>query len=365
METTNHRIGYVPVDNLRFDPDNPRLPSTLDRGDEKAVLEWMLEDATILELMGSIGEQDYFAGEPMIVTGTDKESAYTVIEGNRRLTAVKLLRNPDLAPVRKASVRQVSKDARFKPEEVPVLVYGDRADVLEYLGYRHITGIKEWDPLAKARYLEQLRDTVLHLNEEEQFRVLAKTIGSRSDYVARLLTTLNVYQKIEESDYYDIKSTSDDPVDFSVLSTALSYSNIAGFVGLDSGRDTNLEGLGEEKLGELTSWLFEESVEGTTRVRESRDLKELSAVVSNEGALESFRNGSPLDNAVLLTGAPTETFRRAIMDARTRLQTARDYVHKIDRFSTTDAEDLLDLQRLARALKAIVDDKLLELEDPR
>lgn len=274
MDIAEKRIHYVSVDNLRFDPDNPRLPSTLDKDDEKAVLEWMLEDATILELMGSIGEQDYFAGEPMLVTRTGKEGAYTVIEGNRRLSAVKLLRDPELAPIRKASMRQVSEEARYKPEEVPVLIYDERTEVLDYLGYRHITGIKEWDPLAKARYLEQLRQTVLDLNEEEQFRVLAKTIGSRSDYVARLLTTLNVYEKIEEKDYFDIKSSSDDPVDFSVLGTALSYANIAKFVGLESGRDTSLEGLGEDRLGELTSWLFEEHAEGQTRVRESRELKE-------------------------------------------------------------------------------------------
>jgi hypothetical protein len=49
-------IQFVPVENLLYDPKNPRLPSSVNSSDEKEVIDWMLRDATIVELMGSIGE---------------------------------------------------------------------------------------------------------------------------------------------------------------------------------------------------------------------------------------------------------------------------------------------------------------------
>src|SRR5687767_14689436 len=98
-------IEYVDVGNLRFDPLNPRFPKGLNGKVEAEVFSWMLRDATIIELMGSIGELGYFPGEPLLVAKTNKKGVFEVVEGNRRLTAVKLLREPELAPVRKKAVR--------------------------------------------------------------------------------------------------------------------------------------------------------------------------------------------------------------------------------------------------------------------
>jgi hypothetical protein len=89
----------VPIENLRFDPDNPRLPSSVDGHKESEVLKWMLESATLPELMAAIGEQGYFVGEPLLVVPANKSkgNVYKVIEGNRRLAAVMLLHDPKLA----------------------------------------------------------------------------------------------------------------------------------------------------------------------------------------------------------------------------------------------------------------------------
>src|SRR3979409_2678519 len=98
-------IPPVPLEDLEFDPENPRLPSSIDREDEQAVLEWMLDDATIIELMRSIGAKGYFEEEPLLVIETTVNSSkYIVVEGNRRLAACKLLRYPSLAPIRRQAV---------------------------------------------------------------------------------------------------------------------------------------------------------------------------------------------------------------------------------------------------------------------
>src|SRR5256886_5857908 len=51
---------------------------------------WMLDNANIIELMNSIGEQGFFVGEPLVVIPSKTITGkYEVVEGNRRLTAVR------------------------------------------------------------------------------------------------------------------------------------------------------------------------------------------------------------------------------------------------------------------------------------
>jgi hypothetical protein len=52
----------------------------------------MLEDESIIELMLAIGQHDFFVGEALLVVKNG--DGFTVVEGNRRLTSLKLLSNP-------------------------------------------------------------------------------------------------------------------------------------------------------------------------------------------------------------------------------------------------------------------------------
>src|SRR5690606_11897920 len=139
---------------------NPRLPKSKHGKSEKAVIEFMLLEAATLELMLAIAENDFFAGELLLVVEDKADPGkYIVVEGNRRLTAVKLLNNPDLTSVKKIATKEIAGGAKFKPLELPCLVFEDKNKILKYLGFRHITGIKSWRLLEKARYLYDLRNS--------------------------------------------------------------------------------------------------------------------------------------------------------------------------------------------------------------
>lgn len=363
MTAAGKRIQLISLDNLSFDRENSRLPASLDARDETSLLEWMLRDATLVELMGSIAEHGYFAGEPLLVLRPAKDSGpYTVVEGNRRLAAVKLLLDASLAPVRKAKVEAVSKEAKHKPERLPVFVYDHREEILDYLGYRHITGIKEWEPLAKAKYLSQLFERSAAPGAQEKFAELARTIGSRANYVARLLAGRALFEKIKSESFFGIEDLHEDSIDFSLLTTALSYVNIVGFLGIRTDRDPNLIGLKPARLKELTTWMFERDSRGKTRLGESRRLKELSAVVANEAALKAFRSGIPLLDAALHTDIPAETFTSSIVQARTSLEVARQHSHLVDKPSDADLQTLQEIEKIAADLRTIVERKRREPE---
>ncbi len=357
-------ITYLSIDFLHFDPENPRLPSSVNSKDDASVFKWLLMDSTILELMMSIGEKGYFSGEALfVVPKQGVDGHYWVIEGNRRLAATRLLCHPELAPVRKKAVEQVSTEASYRPDILPILKFSKREDIIYYLGYRHFTGIKTWGALAKAKYLKQLLATIEVGTPAEQHQVLAKTIGSRADYVARTLAGLAVFEKIVDEDFFGIKDLNEDQIDFAVLTTGLNYQNIYKHIGMENAQDRDLKSLNLDSLKELTSWMFEKVNEGRTRLGESRKLGDLNSVLGNEKAKESFKNGMPLSDAVLLTDVPSKVFQKSLAEAKSRLQLGRDTMHLINEFFQTDSELLLEIQKIARNMRTIVDDKLMDNND--
>jgi len=244
----------------------------------------------------------------------------------------------------------------YKPDALPVLIFEDRSEILGYLGYRHVTGIKQWDPLAKARYLEQLKQT-MDGEPSSKYKTLAKMIGSRADYVAKLLTGLALYDQIEENGFFGFDLKAED-IDFSLLTTALSYSNIVTFLGLPGSTEPSLPGLKEESLKDLTSWMFKEVGEGKTRLGESRNLKSLNRIVHYQKALDSFRAGKSLKEAELLTEMPAEIFSISIIRSKGHLENARDHQHLVTKPTTVDSENLEEIQTIASDLWTVIKNRL-------
>ncbi|MCE5207203.1 MAG: ParB/RepB/Spo0J family partition protein [Chloroflexi bacterium] len=352
-------MRFIPLDDLKFDPHNPRLPGSFNAKNENDVINWMLGDASLIELMGSIGEQGYFPGEPLLGV-RDQDGKIIIVEGNRRLASAKLLLHPELATIKKNSVQNVAAEALEKPLQLPVLVYSNREEILSYLGYRHVTGIKAWDPLAKARYLKQLYDIERNNNKDNEstFRILAKKIGSRADYVARLLTGYAIFVKIEECDFFNIKGLNEDSIDFSILTTGLNYANISSYLGLTSTNDPSLDNLEVDHLSELTNWLFAKNSEGKTRIGESRNLSKLSQIISNAKALEAWKQGVTLEHAITLTETPSEIFKNSIFKAHDQIVTARNYSHLVDKPENSLVDILFEVRNITIDLYTLMSDRL-------
>lgn len=310
---------------LNFDPQNPRFYRLTGGIVDSAVVEEMLEDEGVQDLMNSIGHQGYFPGEPVLVVKVNK-TKYIVVEGNRRLAAVKLLNGELKAPPRKTrSVAIIRQGAKFTPDEIPCIVYEKRSDVLRYLGYRHITGIKEWDSLSKAKYLVELRDTFYSdLEVEEQLRTLAREIGSRADVVGQLLTSLSLYERAAHEKFFKKNNLNQDAIDFSYITTALSYTKITEWLGLESRTDTEAENLDSENLESLLYWMFVPQSNGKTVIRETRRLKELAAVVSSPDSLRVLLKTGDLDDAYLYTDGPQLALSTALSKADAKLRIVWD-----------------------------------------
>lgn len=355
------QLYLSPIDKLIFDPINPRLPTNLHHKSEAEILRWMLQDATLIELVASIGVAGFFAAEPLLVIPSNGSGQYIVIEGNRRLASVKLLQNPDIAPIKKRTVGQVVSESKFQPTEVPVVIYNERKAILDYLGYRHITGIKEWSSLAKARYMAQLYDTYEKEEGSNIFRRIAKLIGSRSDYVKKLLSGLWVFEEIKEEGYFDIASLNEDTIDFSLLTTAIGYTGLKDFLGVstddiesDFNKTILCKNLNTNNLGEFTTWLFKETDSGSTRLGESRNLKYLNKIVQNDQALEAFKSGERIDRAAMLTSIPLENLLMYLSEVKNGLDLANETMRIIDNPTQSHVKLSKDIVRIAKQLEGSI-----------
>lgn len=346
---------------LNFDPKNPRFYRLSEGIADAAVVEEMLEDEGVQSLMNSIGHQGYFPGEPLLVVKAPKNK-YIVVEGNRRLAAVKLLNGELVPPARKSrSVSLIRADAFYKPKKLPCIVYEDRAEVLRYLGYRHITGIKEWDSLSKAKYLFELKETFYsHLTADQQLKTLAKEIGSRPDVAGQLLTSLALYEKAQKEKFFRKNNLNSDAIDFSYITTALSYRNITDWLGLENRTDVQAENLNNENLEQLLYWMYVPEKNGKTVLRETRRLKELAAVVSSPDSMRVLMKSGDLDDAFLYTDGPQLALSSALAKADSKLRIVWDMLleSNVDEDHRITAEAIHErAQRIFEQISSVLDSK--------
>ncbi len=253
-----------------------------------------------------------------------------------------------MADVQTTKVRTAISEAKFFPTEVPCLVFDSENEIHNYLGYRHITGIKEWRLLEKARYLNDLRNNVFsELTLIKASREIAKSIGSRMDYVRRILVGFQVYKNIEDEGFYRIRDLDDTTFYFNYIADSLNKENIRKFIGVSFDLEDPLSELNPENLKKWTLWLFEKNDQNKSRlIGDSHDLNILNNILGSEEATLAFDSkGFTLERAQELTGEQNKQFLQLIRKALDALESADKLAIKV-RIASIDIEDDLKSIRL-------------------
>lgn len=355
---TSPRVVPIKTADLHFDPQNPRFYRLNDAHSVPAVIEEMLDDEGVQDLMLSIGQKGYFEGEPLLVTQED--GTLIVVEGNRRLAAVKLLNQQIPPPTRRRnSIAQILADAVVAaPIELPCIEYPSRRDIMRYLGYRHITGIKEWDALSKAKYLADIRDAFYgNLPQPAQLKAMANDIGSRSDYVAQLLTALGLYIRAEENQFFKLPMSAKD-VEFSYLTTALNYKKITDWLGLTGRADIDMPGLDMDNLKRAFSWMFPKDQQGRPIIGESRNLDKLAEVVNSPDAVRMLEQTGKLADAYMYSEGPQLALVRALEQAKEKVQIAWNMLPNTKPFTQEHLDLSESLADDARSIRNHLREKL-------
>lgn len=142
------------VDAIHLDKQNPRLPEEMLNQSQSAIIHYLVNEFKILEIAQSIVKNGFFINEIPIVVKEGRN--FVVVEGNRRITALKLLRNPDLAPPRKKhSYSRLAEDVDTAQwEKINMYIAPSKEDAAPILIARHGSVMTEpWQRIMKMRFL--------------------------------------------------------------------------------------------------------------------------------------------------------------------------------------------------------------------
>ncbi len=345
-------IVHLPVSDLHFDRRNPRLAEH-DIASDDEIIPILWETMDVLELVQSIVASGYFQHEPLIVT--HEEGRHVVIEGNRRLAAVKVLLDPAMAQERGWDVAELQPAARARLTELPAII-SDREQSWRFLGFKHVNGPAKWSSYAKAEYIADVHQSFgIPLSD------VAAQIGDRHKTVERLYRGLMVLRQAERSGVYDRHDRFRTRFAFSHLYTGIGYTGISSFLALRDDPESDApvpeDSLGN--LGDFCRWLYGHKPRGQPPVveRQNPHLRQLDAVLSNREAVAALRADEGLSRAYEISRDPGSVFEEALLAGKRELQRARGYLT-----SYTGSKSLLDI---AESIVELSDDIFAEMERKR
>ncbi|MDQ3821643.1 MAG: hypothetical protein M3321_00150 [Actinomycetota bacterium] len=312
-------VSFKSLRILHPDARNPRLPEKLRgslRGDR--LLKHLADNFDAITVAESIARHGYFGSEPLVVTRTSTRSGnrWTVLEGNRRLTALLGLARPDLRATFRDSEdwervaadlpRQRTITLRTK---IPVLVAGSRQDADALIGFRHIAGVQEWKPLQRAQFIAHLVD-----ERAQSFLEVAETVGEEEPVVRMLYRNQSILSQAARFGEEDVAGRAE--ARFGTYTAALNRNGLRDFIGarpVDEVRERVAQ-LTEEHLPdlvELASWLYGDNRKKKV-ISDTRELTMLAEVVRVPRALRELRKTRDLQGAYALTPGPPKRLIRQL-----------------------------------------------------
>lgn len=356
----------IEYNKILLDDKNPRLPKAFHGRSQKEVLEYMLKDGSLIELMLAIATKGYFPGEQLLVVPLEN-GKYKVVEGNRRLSAVYLLNKPNIVK-ETPKLNQVIEQTKDlpKPKKIPCLEFKHEKEIHDYLGYRHITGIKEWKLLQKASYLYGLYKNNYNDNSIDKASIeLAKTIGSNRAYVKRLLVGYDIYLTIEKKEFFKIPDLSEETFHFNYIADSLNRENIRSFLGVDLYNENPLEEFKIENTEKLINWFFRRiypKPEGYTNrhtklIANSESLSNLDTILGNKKSFEALvEKDKSLPEALKLSGSIEKAFNELLDSALDNLTQADRIIINVNNFDVNFEEIISDIISTSRKIKRFKED---------
>lgn len=351
-------VKKVPTQYLEFDPDNPRLVEDgIKNPDDSDIILALADTADLSEVVQSIASNGYFDIEPLI--GQRIGNKWRVLEGNRRLAAIRILQNPALAKGTGVSVPEISAKNMETLKEVSVYAVNNKEEAREYIGFKHINGPHKWDALAKARFAADW-----YKNEKASgvtIDKIAKRLGDGHDTVARLVNGMFVLDQAKDAKIFEISDRYPGKrFAFSHLYTALTRPGYRNFLGLPEEwrlDDPQPNPVPKNHLDELKlvlGWLYGSKSDGVKPVITSQnpDIKNLAAVLSNSRARTIMMSRNNLVEAHASIEPKGARFEGALVNAKQEAETALSMVTGFDPEDSTLLELGKDLSETSSQIYA-------------
>ena len=348
---------------LYLDPTNPRLAGhEFSLKDQDEILEWLWKNKSVNELVDSILASGFWQHEEIFAA--PEEGCIVVVEGNRRLAAVKVLTDSALRQrLRIRDFGSIPAEVQKSLDKLPVLIK-PRREIWEFIGFKHVNGPQEWDSIAKAQYVYRVR---------KEFGVdlptIARTIGDRHDTVTRLYSGFLVLKQAQDRALFDPEDCYQKKFPFSHLWTALGYSNVRSFLSVNAESLLLPDPVPDEKLDDLRVfllWLFgSRQADIKPRVnRQNPDLRRLAESLGSPKGVQILQAELPLEAAYEASLGDERLFQDALIEVEQGLRETKRFVATGYRGEKHLLEVAANVETLARSLRREMSDISASPDEP-
>lgn len=199
MKKTSAKQNYaswprqkVNITDLFLDSENIRLGIDI-KSSQEALINDLFSNENAMQVLESIATNGFFPDEIPVVVRDGKK--FIVIDGNRRLAALKVLGHPEIVPAKENSVREIIKTTNTNIKEIEVVIAPNRDSISQFLASKHTQNTRRpWRPLRQAYFYKA------QLERGKSVKDL------RNDYptvdIGKFLRLINVH-KVAKSIQYD------------------------------------------------------------------------------------------------------------------------------------------------------------------
>jgi hypothetical protein len=301
------------------------------------------------ELKNSILTNGFLPVERLAVRKYDaRPNLYLVLEGNRRLAALKWIAEDHAAGV---DVPQQVLEAMTAIPTVLVSGEDDESAYLSIMGVRHVGGIREWGGYQRAKLVTQLRDTY-SLDGGE----IGSRLGMSTQEVNRRYRAFKSLAQMQEDEEYGHRAK---PAMYALFHEAVAVPPVRTWLGWNEG---SYRFEGEDSLREFYELIAPtEPDEGETpvaKITSYSQVRQLRTVLGHPDATRTLTDpAKTFDDALALAKADelSRTWVAQVAEAAAALK-----MIGWKELSQLTSEDIAEIARLAETAAELIEthDKL-------
>jgi hypothetical protein len=325
------KLEYAELEELYLDPMNARLGRNNTGRDvtQERVLE-LMRDWTLDEIAVSFLESGgFWTHEALLVTEEELygKKCLVVIEGNRRLATLKYLRRAldgERAPRKIVEILKKAEPPSSLFTKIPYIRVDSREEIESFLGFRHVTGIKEWKPAEKAEFIAKMID-----DRKMGYEDVARKIGSKTPTVRQHYISYRLLLEIGTVPEENLQER------FSVMYLSLRTKGVQNYLQIDiyANPKTARKPVPRTRLQALANfalWLFGDSDQQRLPLfTDSRQVDNFGRILENKQAIEYLeRTESPsFDIALRVAGGDEPEIIELVEKAADSIELALTRAH--------------------------------------
>lgn len=253
VHMVGHKIVEIGLPDLLVNPENPRFDPV---SNQRQAIEQLIKEQgiKIFNLAKDIAAEGLNPSELPIVVPIEDSTQYQIMEGNRRITALKLLLTPELDDIlskkQKDKIKKIRKDIKVTlPSVISCVLYDEEVETYRWVELRHMG---EQEGIGTVSW---------KLPQQERFR---KKIGKKSQH-SLAVQAVNFLKTVYDDEEIHEKL---DAVPLSTLTRLLEDSNVRKVIGVEKKDGKLVTNLAVNEVAKGIKKITDDLVEGNIHVKD-------------------------------------------------------------------------------------------------